>query len=86
MYRFDFNIFDNSPKRQTVPDGETAEALKLLSAGISRRLFIAAIFIALLVLITQSVVITRPDQYAVIRQFERVTVKIFVHCLQEDSA
>jgi len=55
-----------------VPDGETAEAMKMMRRSVSRRvIFIAGCFI-LIAFFLQCMVVTMPNQYIAIRQFGEV--------------
>ncbi|MCL1848921.1 MAG: protease modulator HflC [Clostridiales bacterium] len=78
MARFDFDkMFRNLSEmpdmdRNTIPDGEIIEANKLLRRGIFRRIvFLAVVFLAVF-LITQSIVITLPNQYVAVKQFGEI--------------
>lgn len=71
---FDFNKFmgGQNPLQNPVPDGETAEALKLLQQGIIRRLLFLGILFLAAMLFFQVVVITMPNEYMAIKQFGEV--------------
>ncbi len=74
MNLFDF-INGNAPRRkqpETVPDGETAQALRLLRGGLIRRFVVLFLLILAAVLLTQVVVVTMPNEYKAIIQFGEV--------------
>ena len=71
---FDFKKFmgNQKPQPETVPDGETAEAAKLLRQGITRRLIVLAVLILVGLLLSQIIVVTMPNEYIAIKQFGEV--------------
>jgi len=77
MAKFDFRRFQNMTGMpgldpNTVPDGESMEAMKMMRNGIARRLIILVAFIVLVFMATQSLVITLPNQYVAVKQFGEV--------------
>jgi membrane protease subunit HflC len=60
------------PRPDTVPDSDYQEAVKILRAGITRRVILFLIILIAWLLASQCVVITRPDQYVTVRQFGEV--------------
>jgi len=75
---FDFKNFrgfgrqDPGMGGNPVPDGETLEASKLLAKGLVRRAIILGLFAVVLFFLSQSVVITYPNQYVAVKQFGEV--------------
>ncbi|MCL1849408.1 MAG: protease modulator HflC [Clostridiales bacterium] len=78
MARFDFDdLFRNlsdmqDPERNTIPDGEVIEANRLLRNGIVRRLVFLAAFAIIVSILTQSMVITLPNQFVAVKQFGEI--------------
>ncbi len=76
MARFDFNNmfreFSNMNDMNTIPDGETLAAGKMLRNGIIRRIIFFAFLLAVIFLVSQSMVVTLPNQYIAIKQFGEV--------------
>jgi len=77
MKKFDFQSFRNMSNmpdmdKNTVPDGDTLEASKMLRNGIIRRLIILAVLIVAAFFVSQSIVITMPNQYIAVKQFGEV--------------
>ena len=72
MANFDFENMFKMPDMNTVPDGETLEASKMLRRGIISRLMFLGSFLLALFLVTRSIVITYPNQYVAIKQFGEV--------------
>lgn len=71
----DFTFFnrggDAPPPKQPI-DAEQVEANKILMRGVRNRVIILAVIIVALVLIWQCVVITKPNEYIVTRQFGEI--------------
>ena len=77
MARFNMRNFRNftgmpGMEPNTVPDGETLEAAKLMQKGIIRRVIFLVSLIIVLFLLSQSMVITLPNQYMAVKQFGEV--------------
>lgn len=73
---FNFGNFGKRPTGGGEPpviDQEAAQAAAILKAGFKRRAIIVLIILVIVFIWTQCVVITRPNEYKVVRQFGEIT-------------